>query len=134
MPVSKSAIARDAVTEKLKPVERMMRAYFVVLRTLGRSRAATPEELYGFRAFDVSEIHRYKAGVGRGVWYRLKDGRVFDREGKPSRRDRAWYSMRPPKPIRTTITLDPPVAKIGAFRRRAGRKPPPQPSAKVSKR
>jgi hypothetical protein len=82
-----------------------MRAYFVVLRTLGRTDAATPEELYGFRAFDVSEIHFYKAGAGRGVWYRLKDGRVFDSLGRPSRRDRISYAMRPPRTVRTAVAL-----------------------------
>ena len=115
MPVSRPGIARHVVTEKLQPIERKMRAYFVVLRTLGRTDAATPEELYGFRASDVSEMHFYKAGAGRGVWYRLKNGLVFDSLGRPSRRDRISYAMRPPKAARTTITLSPPVAKIGKW-------------------
>jgi hypothetical protein len=92
-----------------------MRAYFVVLRTLGRTKAETPEELYGFRALDVSEIHFYKAGFGRGLWYRLKDGRVFDSLGRPSRRDRISYAMRPPRTVRTAVILSPAVAKIGKW-------------------
>lgn len=115
MPVSRSRSARPVVTKKLRAIDRKMRAYFVVLRTLGGTDAATPEELYGFRALDVSQMHFYKAGVGRGVWYRLKDGRVFDSLGRPSRRDRISYAMRPPKAVRTTVTLSPPVAKIGKW-------------------
>lgn len=89
-----------------------MRAYFVVLRTLRKTSALTPEELYGFSATDVSEIHRYKAGTGPGVWYRLKDGRVFDSLGRSSRRDRVSYSMRIPKVVKTVISLFPPLAKV----------------------
>jgi hypothetical protein len=99
-----------------------MRAYFVVLRALGKTGAATPEELYGFRASDVSEMHFYMAGVGRGVWYRLKNGRVFDSLGRPMRRERVSYLMRPPKTVRTTVTLMQPVAKISP-RQRFARKP-----------
>lgn len=123
MPVSRPRIACRPVTEKLRATERKMRAYFVVLRAFGRTRAATPKELYGFSASDVVEMHFYKAGVGRGVWYRLKNGRVFDSLGRPSRRDRIRYAMRPPRAVRATVTLSPPVAKIGKWtklRRRRG--------------
>ncbi len=115
MPVSRTKISRHLVTEKLEVVTRIMRAYFVVLRTLGRTKAETPEELYGFRAPDVSEIHFYKAGFGRGLWYRLKDGRVLDSLGRPSRRDRISYAMRPPKTVRTAVMVSPAVAKIGKW-------------------
>jgi hypothetical protein len=115
MPVSRPQIPRHVVTEKCQAIERKMRAYFVVLRTLGRTDAATPEELYGFRALEVSEMHFYTAGVGRGVWFRLKNGRVFDSLGRPSRRDRVSYSMRPPRAVRAAITLNPPVARIGKW-------------------
>ena len=115
MPVSRPEISRHPVTEKLDVVPRVMRAYFVVLRTLGRTKAETPEELYGFRALDVSELHFYKAGFGRGLWYRLKDGRVLDSLGRPSRRDRISYAMRPPRTVRTAVMLSPAVAKIGKW-------------------
>jgi hypothetical protein len=68
-----------------------MRGDLHQLRVTGRSEAQEPEEFYGFRAEDVAEIHFQKHGTGRGVWYRLKDGRVIDAIGKPSERDRSWY-------------------------------------------
>ena len=68
-----------------------MHAHYVVLRTKRKTRARTAEELYGFRDVDVVEMFFYKHGFGRGVWYRLKDGRVIDAFGKTSRRNRAWY-------------------------------------------
>lgn len=68
-----------------------MGAHFVVLRNAGRTRARNPEEFYGFRPEDVAALHLHKHGVGRGVWFRLKDGRVIDAYGKPAERDRVWY-------------------------------------------
>lgn len=73
-------IARDA-----------MLVHFSELRRKGKTRAASPEQFYGFRAEDVIEMHFHKHGFGRGVWYRLKDGRVIDALGKPSHRERHWY-------------------------------------------
>ena len=71
-----------------------MRAQFVVSRTMGKTRASTPEKFYGFKASDVIEMHFHKRGFGGGVWYRLKDGRVIDAQGRRSRRTRSWYSAR----------------------------------------
>ena len=85
----------SAIIERRLEIRRMirntMRAHFVVMRTMGRTRARTTEGFYGFRPVDVVEMFFYKHGFGRGVWYRLKDGRIFDALGKPSRRDRACY-------------------------------------------
>ena len=36
---------------------------------------------FGFRPEDVAGIHTHKIGVGDGVWFRLNDGRVFNRYG-----------------------------------------------------
>jgi len=68
-----------------------MSAPFLRQRNAGTTRARGPEELYGFRPEDVAEMYLHKHGVGRGVWFRLKDDRVIDAQGKPSERDRAWY-------------------------------------------
>ena len=114
MPKSRPENSGRLDSEKRDVIRRMMRAYFVVLRTFGKTAALTSEELYGFGPSDVAEMHLYKAGAGRGIWYRLKDGRVFDSQGRPSRRDRITYSMRPPQ-VKTTVTLKPPVAKIGKW-------------------
>ena len=48
----------------------------------------TPEDFYGFKVTDVECVHQRLAGVGAGVWFRLRDGRVFDmfaRESTPTR-------------------------------------------------
>ena len=45
MPASRSKISDRVVSEKLNAIRRMMRAYFVVLRTFGKTDAATPDEL-----------------------------------------------------------------------------------------
>jgi len=68
-----------------------MRAHFVALLNAGRTQARSPEEFYGFRPEDVVEIHLYKQGYGRGVWFRLRDSRVIDAYGKPSHPERYWY-------------------------------------------
>jgi hypothetical protein len=68
-----------------------MQAHLHRLRVTGKTEAHEPEEFYGFRAEDVTEMHFHKHGIGRGVWYRLKDGRVIDAIGKPSEPDRIWY-------------------------------------------
>ncbi len=69
-----------------------MQAHFRRLMERGKNRGAgSPEEFYGFQPDDVIEMHFHRHGVGRGVWYRLKDGRVIDALGKPGHRERAWY-------------------------------------------
>jgi hypothetical protein len=68
-----------------------MSANFLRLREAWKTQANGPEELYGFRPEDVAEMHLNKQGFGRGLWYRLKDGRVFDAAGQPSRPERYWY-------------------------------------------
>ena len=40
-----------------------------------------PAAFFGFRPEDVACIHFRKTGVGEGVWFRLRDGRVFNRYG-----------------------------------------------------
>ena len=77
--------------QMLKMVGQNMAAHFALLHKTGRSRARCPEEFYGFRPEDVVELHLYKQGFGRGVWFRLRDGRVIDAHGKPSHPERYWY-------------------------------------------
>jgi hypothetical protein len=72
-------------------VDNTMRAHFLVMRTMRRTRARTCREFYGFRASDVIMMHLQKQGLGSGLWFRLKDGRVIDALGRPSHRFRSWY-------------------------------------------
>jgi hypothetical protein len=70
-----------------------MNAHFSRLFSKGKNRGAeTPEQFYGFRPEDVDEMHFHKQGFGKGVWYRVKDGRVIDALGRPSERERHWYA------------------------------------------
>ena len=68
-----------------------MQERFHQLRRAKATKAATPEEFYGFKAEDVVHVHLHKHGFGRGLWLRLRDGRVFDAAGTPSQQDRDWY-------------------------------------------
>jgi len=49
------------------------------------------KQLFGFTPQDVEGIYTYKDVEGKGVWFRLKDGRVFDKYGKPSSADHTLY-------------------------------------------
>jgi hypothetical protein len=92
MPASPLANQRFITSEHLQQMAReTMSAHFLRLRESGNTNAIGPEEFYGFRATDVAEMHSRKQGWGRGVWYRLKDGRVIDALGKPSHPERYWY-------------------------------------------
>jgi Cu/Zn superoxide dismutase len=48
-------------------------------------------QIFGFLPQDVEGIHTHKAGEGHGMWFRLKDGRVFTKYGKPAKADHALY-------------------------------------------
>jgi hypothetical protein len=59
----------------------------------GNTKTATPEAYFGFSAFDVAELHFQMVGQGDGLWFRLKDGRVIDRHGKPCASDASLYDQ-----------------------------------------
>lgn len=48
-------------------------------------------QFYGFRCTDVKDVHFHKHGCGEGLWFRLKDGRVFAWFGLPSDPDPCFY-------------------------------------------
>ena len=83
---------------KLLLARSAMRAHFLILRTNKKTKAHTPEGFYGFKAEDVIELYVRKVGYGAGLWFRLKDGRVFDAFGKRSGRTARYI----PKPIPNT--------------------------------
>jgi hypothetical protein len=58
------------------PAEAMTK-YFLTARLLERTTAGTPEEFYGFTADDVLTLHFEQLGGPGGIFFRLKDGRVF---------------------------------------------------------
>lgn len=50
-----------------------------------------PEQLFPFHVHEILGIHTHKIGVGDGVFFRLKDGRVFDRYGEEQEPDQTLY-------------------------------------------
>jgi hypothetical protein len=85
---------RWAIRAKLsvvKIVERIMETEHLNSMLLGFTEIKTAEEYFGFAARDVSYVHHFQQGVGRGLFFRLYDGRVFDAGAKPQNPDRDLY-------------------------------------------
>ena len=63
-------------------VRAVMHTQFQELRHAGGARAMTPEDHYPFQAEDVQELYFNRGNIGKGVWFQLKDGRIFDVQGE----------------------------------------------------
>ena len=50
-----------------------------------------PSAYYDFAPADVAAIYTRKRDAGNGLWFRLHDGRVFDKTGEPAESDPALY-------------------------------------------
>lgn len=82
-------VSREKILEMARTA---MQRQFEHLRKRGKSRGVrTPEEFYGFGPGDVHAIYTFKHGQGRGLWFRVGDGRVFDHLAKPAEPEPAWY-------------------------------------------
>jgi hypothetical protein len=68
-----------------------MLKHFQSARRLRKTAAHSPEEYFGFHSEDVEIIHLHLQGVGSGTWFRLNDGRVFDRFAQLSDPDPSFY-------------------------------------------
>lgn len=51
----------------------------------------TCEIVFGFTPDQIEGVHTHKIGVGDGVWFRLKDGRVITGSGEEDDSDPALY-------------------------------------------
>jgi hypothetical protein len=60
---------------------------------LGQTTASTAEEYFGFHHKEVKAIHFHKQGVGEGLWFRLRCGRVVDEVAVPTCRDPELYDI-----------------------------------------
>jgi len=69
----------------------VMMKYFRFARGLHGTSAKTPEEFFGFTCNDVAMVYGHKMGTGEGMWFRLKDGRVFDAQARPDEPEAAYY-------------------------------------------
>ena len=58
---------------------------------LGGTTASSPEEFFGFHHRQVQTVHFNKQGVGRGIWFRLRCGRVVDEVARACRRNPELY-------------------------------------------
>ncbi|TAL36862.1 MAG: hypothetical protein EPN97_06000 [Alphaproteobacteria bacterium] len=47
---------------------------------------------YCFTANEVAGLYLQKSGVGKGIWFCLKDGRVYDAYGRLSENDPTKYN------------------------------------------
>lgn len=75
-------------------VRKVMDLWFSILKAKHATNADSPEDFYGFDASDVITLYEYKLGTGRGLWFRLADGRVFDSAGRYSHHEDEWYATR----------------------------------------
>ena len=60
---------------------------------LGQTTASTPEDYFGFHHNQVETVHFHKAGVGWGLWFRLRCGRVVDEVAMATCRDPDLYDQ-----------------------------------------
>jgi hypothetical protein len=74
--------------------DNMMDRYFRYFKILNGTSAKTKEQFYGFAASDVLTFHSHKQGLGAGLYYRLRDGRVVDAGGRPHDPDPIWYDAK----------------------------------------
>ena len=58
---------------------------------LGTTTAKSPEEHFRFQAIDVEAIRQHKQGVGSGLWFQVRDGRMVDFLGFVDDPDRSLY-------------------------------------------
>jgi hypothetical protein len=63
-------------------VRAVMHTQFQELKRVKGTHAHTADEHYSFRAEDVEDMYFNRGGVGKGVWFRLRDGRIFDVSGE----------------------------------------------------
>ena len=54
--------------------------------------AGTPRPLFPFEAGDVAATYTDKRETGDGLWFALRDGRVFRGDGEPDTNDAGVYS------------------------------------------
>ena len=72
----------------------LMRKHHLQGILLGQTTATRLEDYFGFHHSDVTKVHFHKRGIGSGIWFRLRCGRVIDEVGKAACRDLELYDRR----------------------------------------
>jgi len=68
-----------------------MEKEFLFWKCMGLACEDTKEEYFGFSQEEVAAMHYHKQGHGEGIFFRLRDGRVFDGAAKQHGPDRELY-------------------------------------------
>lgn len=71
----------------------VMEKHFRIRKGLGLTQALNKEEFYGFDYNDVALVHFHKQGIGAGVFFRLRDGRVIDVGARAHDPNPFWYDQ-----------------------------------------
>jgi hypothetical protein len=71
----------------------ILEKHFRVRKELGLTEAAYKEAFYGFAGCDVVQVHFHKQGVGAGLFFRLRDGRVIDVGAEEHNPNYLWYDQ-----------------------------------------
>ncbi len=87
--------AEDALTDPalLRACEFTMEKWYLMSKGLGLTEARSKEEFYGFRASEIAEVHCRVMGFGDTVFFRLRDGRVFDVAARQHNPDPTLYDQ-----------------------------------------
>jgi hypothetical protein len=79
---------------KLRTVfNELMKRHYRQAVLLGGSTAASAEEFFGFHHKQVKAVHTHMQGAGKGVWFRLRCGRVIDEVARPCPGDPGLYDL-----------------------------------------
>jgi len=70
-----------------------MEKWFAMSKGLGVTEARTKEEFYGFRASEIVDVFTHLMGYGDSVFFRLRNGRVFDVRGREQNPDPMLYDQ-----------------------------------------
>lgn len=69
-------------------MKRVHRHYLMLAFTT----AASPKEYFGFDHLAVKAVHYHHRDLGPGLWFRLRDDRVFCDMAMPADQDRSAYA------------------------------------------
>ena len=70
-----------------------MEKWYRMRKGFGLTEAVSKEEFYGFRASDIVDFHTHMIGFGDSVFFRLRDGRVFDTLAREYNPDPTLYDQ-----------------------------------------
>ena len=80
---------KPALSSVVEVMQRLLDKHASIAGDGGRSVGI--EDVFPFQPEEVAGIHVRMAGGERGVWFRLKDGRVFNSYGQPAPADPSLY-------------------------------------------